>query len=116
MSTGPVPQVLLLLWPQLQRLQAPTGAYLMVIRSQKPDGGGAPAEVAQSRLNTPVSPATTMTARSQPAKMNPNDAQPSAKQRTGQHQDASGIKPGPAVAVADRSHVWNAPASSCRRS
>ena len=42
MSTGPVPQVLLLLRPQLRRLQAPTGAYLNVIGSQKPNGEAAP--------------------------------------------------------------------------
>ena len=49
--------------------------------SQKPGRGGSPERSAQSRLNTPVSPATTMAASSQPAKVNPNDAhaaQPSA--------------------------------------
>ena len=30
MNTDPVPQVLLLLTPQLRRLQAPTGPYLML--------------------------------------------------------------------------------------
>jgi hypothetical protein len=54
---------------------------LPVIGSQKLGRGGSPERSAQSRLNTPLSPATTMAASSQPANVNQNDAhaaQPSA--------------------------------------
>src|SRR3954471_7785872 len=43
-------------------------------RKSEPNGGASQGKPVQSRLNTPLSPATTMAANSQPAKVKPKDA------------------------------------------
>src|SRR4051794_11952480 len=60
-----------------ERSGAPQAGRIGTLSEARDVAGEARRQGAQSRLNTPASPATTTAASSQPAKVNPNAAQPS---------------------------------------